>query len=93
MQGLDSHTLRAAGGWMGGPRRRSDEGCVRRLTQRGRLPPKKLATAFVAESDRFIESGGFSLLPETMPISCALTVRIFWCNQISQIPFFERVMV
>ena len=34
VQGLDSHTLRAAGGWMGGPRRRSDEGCVRRLTQR-----------------------------------------------------------
>ena len=34
VQGLDSHTLRAARGWMGGPRRRSDEGCVRRLTQR-----------------------------------------------------------
>ena len=34
VQGLDSHTLRAAGGWMGGPRCRTDEGCVRRLTHR-----------------------------------------------------------
>ena len=46
VQSLDSHTLCAAGGWIGGPRRRSDEGCVRRLTQRGRVAPKKLAAAF-----------------------------------------------
>ena len=38
VQGLDSHTLRAARSWMGGPRRRSDEGCVRRLTQSVAVP-------------------------------------------------------
>ena len=47
---------------------------------------------YVAESDRFIESGGFSLLPETMPISCALTVRIFFFFFFKS-DIFERVMV
>ena len=42
----------------------------------------------VAESGRFIESHGFSLLPETMPISCALRLRIFWCIQ----NFFDRFL-
>ena len=33
VHGLNSHALCAIGRWMCGPRRRSDEGCVRRMTR------------------------------------------------------------
>jgi len=39
--GLNSHTACAIGGWSRGPRRRSDEGCVKRLTPQAPPGPKK----------------------------------------------------
>ena len=52
-----------------------------------------LKMAVVAESDRKGESGRVRLLPETMPISCALRRRIFWCNFFSDPIFFRRALV